>query len=382
MGIHQLMQLIREKAPRCFRELMMDYFQGRTVACDASLAMYQFLIQTQGFSGNQIVELTDKEGNKTGHLVGLFNRTIQFMENGIKPVWVFDGKPPVMKNGELAKRKKKKEEAQIKTEQALEQGDMQQALLQNQRTVTITSQMKNDAINMLKLLGCPVVIAPCEAEAQCAQLCKAGKVYATATEDLDALTFQTPILLRGFNNKKEPIYEIVFQDMLNELKLTYDQFVDLCILCGCDYTEKIDGIGPGTAYKFILEHKNIENILQEIKRLNEEKVNSKQNPRFTIPQNFYYEDSRELFKNPITTNPDEIDVKWSKPDVENLKKFLCEEKGFAETRVDNGLKKLEGKSKSGNQTRLESFFGKPTKIINSDKKKDVKKTTKQVKKTK
>lgn len=70
--------------------------------------------------------------------------------------------------------------------------------------------MKNDAINMLKLLGCPVVIAPCEAEAQCAQLCKAGKVYATATEDLDALTFQTPILLRGFNNKKEPIYEIVF----------------------------------------------------------------------------------------------------------------------------------------------------------------------------
>ena len=55
---------------------------------------------------------------------------------------------------------------------------------------------------------------------------------------------------------------------------------------------------------------------------------------------------------------------------------MCEEKGFAETRVDNGLKKLEGKSKTGNQTRLEAFFGKPTKILNSDKKKDDKKKVK------
>lgn len=39
---------------------------------------------------------------------------------------------------------------------------------------------------------------------------------------MDALTFRTPILLRGFNTKKEPIYEIVYDDMLKELELTYD----------------------------------------------------------------------------------------------------------------------------------------------------------------
>jgi len=33
------------------------------------------------------------------------------MENGIKPVWVIDGKPPKLKSGELARRKKAKEEA-------------------------------------------------------------------------------------------------------------------------------------------------------------------------------------------------------------------------------------------------------------------------------
>lgn len=82
--------------------------------------------------------------------------------------------------------------------------------------------MKEDAIKMLKLMGCPVIVAPCEAEAQCAMLCREGKIYATATEDMDALTFRTPILLRGFNTKKEPIYEINYEDMLKELDLTYE----------------------------------------------------------------------------------------------------------------------------------------------------------------
>ena len=99
--------------------------------------------------------------------------------------------------------------------------------------------------------------APCEAEAQCAGLVKAGKAYATATEDMDALTFGnssasamvvtktfqgTKFLLRGFNNKKEPIYEISYDEMIKGFDMTHDEFVDLCILCGCDYTETVDGI--------------------------------------------------------------------------------------------------------------------------------------------
>lgn len=85
---------------------------------------------------------------------------------------------------------------------------------------------------------------------------------------MDALTLRTPVLLRGFNSKGEPIVEINFDDMLKELKLSYDEFVDLCILCGCDYTDTIEGIGPITAYKLIQEHRTIEKILVHLAKEN------------------------------------------------------------------------------------------------------------------
>jgi flap endonuclease-1 len=76
------------------------------------------------------------------------------------------------------------------------------------RTVRVTKEMSADAKKLVKLMGCAVVEAPCEAEAQCAEIVKKGLAFATATEDMDALTFGTNYLLRGFNSKKEPVCQI------------------------------------------------------------------------------------------------------------------------------------------------------------------------------
>lgn len=58
--------------------------------------------------------------------------------------------------------------------------------------------------------------APSEAEAQCAALAREGAVYGTATEDMDALTFQTPKLLRRmtFSGASQPILEVDYQKLL------------------------------------------------------------------------------------------------------------------------------------------------------------------------
>lgn len=133
-------------------------------------------------------------------------------------------------------------------------------------------------------MGVPFVDAPCEAESQCAEMARylnkilrvnvverltllsngvvplhrTGKVYGTATEDMDALTFRTPKLIRKLTFAaalKQPILEIDYPKMLAGLGLTYDEFVDLCILCGCDYCSSIKGIGPKTALKLIKQVK-------------------------------------------------------------------------------------------------------------------------------
>ena len=308
------------------------------------MAIYQFLIATQGFQKMGVPgvsELRDADGNLTGHLVGLFHRTVQFMENGVKPVWVFDGKPPELKSKELEKRKALKQAAEEQKEAAIAEGDMERAKQMAGRSIKITPEMMEDAKKLVKLMGVPLIEAPGEAEAQCAELCKMDLAFGTASEDMDALTFGSSHLLRGFNSKKEPITQIDLRVLLEGFGMNMDEFIDLCIMCGCDYTHSIGGIGPVKAFKLIEDNRNIEAVLEKIKESNED---PKKKQKYIIPDNFLFEESRALFKEPdVLRNKAEIEaqLKWSRPDADALKAFLIEEKSFAENKVTSGLTKLQ-----------------------------------------
>lgn len=134
-------------------------------------------------------------------------------------------------------------------------------------------------------------------------MCKMGLAFGTATEDMDALTFGSKFLIRGFNSKKEPITQIDLAQVLEGFGMNMDEFIDLCIMCGCDYTNTIGGIGPIKAFKLIEEHRNIEACMAVIKEQNED---PKKKQKFIIPDSFLYAESRELFKQPnvITDKPE------------------------------------------------------------------------------
>jgi len=357
MGIKQLMSLIQEKAPKAIKHIQLEILTGKTVACDASMAIYQFLIATQTMKqGMGITEMRDSEGNLTGHLVGLFHRTIQFMENGVKPIWVFDGKPPELKDHVLDQRKELKQNAEEEKQRALDAGDLETAKRMAGRSIKITAEMMADAKKLLNLMGMPVIEAPGEAEAQCAVIVKHGLAYGTASEDMDSLTFGTNFLLRGFNSKKEPILQIELAQVLEGFGMNQDQFIDLCILCGCDYSTNIPGIGPIKAFKYMEECKNIEAIIEKIDKENE---NPNKKKKYQVPENFHYIASRELFKAPSAEHDKaalEGQIKWGKPDEDALKEFLITQKGFQEIKVENGLKKLKNCQGKANQARLDCFF--------------------------
>lgn len=186
------------------------------------MCLYQFLIAVRA----EGAQLTSVDGETTSHLMGTFYRTIRMLENGIKPVYVFDGKPPDLKSNELAKRAEKREDAQKALDKATEAGDAADMEKFNRRLVRVTKVHNAEAKELLKLMGVPYIDAPCEAEAQCAAMVKSGKVFATATEDMDALTFGTNILLRHLMSseaKKLPVQEFFYDKILEGLEFTREQ---------------------------------------------------------------------------------------------------------------------------------------------------------------
>ncbi|XP_013773999.1 flap endonuclease 1-like [Limulus polyphemus] len=344
MGIHGLAKLIADCAPSSVKENDIKNYFGRKIAIDASMSIYQFLIAVR----QEANVLTNSEGETTSHLVGLFYRTIRMIENGIKPVYVFDGKPPQMKSSELEKRQERREEAQKQLEAAEEAGVSEDVDKFTRRLVKVTKQHNDDCKELLRLMGVPYVEAPCEAEAQCAALVKTGKVYATATEDMDGLTFGTNILLRHMTfseARKMPIKEFHLQKVLNELDLNMDEFIDLCILLGCDYCESIRGIGPKRAIELIRQHRSIEEIIKHL-----------DGKKYTTPSDWMFNEARKLFKEPEVADSEIPELKWNEPDEEGLVKFLCADKGFSEERVRNGVKKLIKGRHGSTQGRLDSFF--------------------------
>lgn len=313
------------------------------------MSIYQFLVAVRTGADN----LTNDDGQVTSHLNGLFYRTVRLIELGVKPAYVFDGKPPPMKGGELAKRAEAKAANIAAAKKAEEDGDLEAAEKFSRRVNKVTPEMTAGCKTLLRLMGVPVVEAPCEAEAQCAEMCKGDLVYATATEDMDALTFGSTRLLRQLwagatttaEKKGTRPREFTLSVALEDMDMTMDQFVDLCILCGCDYSDGIPGVGPTTALKLIREHGDLEAAVQALKC-------TKKN----VPDDYPVATLREMFFKPEVTPAKELSLKWKDPDIEGVVKFMCAENQFDEDKVRKGLKRMAGAKKVANQGRMDSFF--------------------------
>jgi flap endonuclease-1 len=158
MGILGLSKLIADVAPSAIKENEIKNYFGRKVAIDASMSLYQFLIAVR----SEGAQLTNAEGETTSHLMGTFYRTIRMVDNGIKPVYVFDGKPPVLKGGELEKRNERRAEAEAALQKAKEEANVEEIDKQNRRLVKVGKEHVQDCKELLKLMGIPYVEAPCE----------------------------------------------------------------------------------------------------------------------------------------------------------------------------------------------------------------------------
>ena len=326
MGLDLKALVIREKTN-------LETFASKVVAIDAYNAIYQFLAIIRGPDG---LQLSDQQGRVTSHLSGLFYRNIKFLSIGIKPVYVFDGKPPSLKSAEIEHRKQIKRDATVKYEKALKEGDMQEARKFAQQTTSMRDGMVQDSKKILELFGIPVIQAPSEGEATAAHLTQTGHAFASASQDFDSILFGAKRLVRNFSNSGrrkipnrnsyveiEP--EIIdTQKTLTALKLNQEQIVDLGILIGTDFNpDGFTRIGPKTALKMIREHSKLENIPQIQEQL----------------ALIDYNQIRKIFLEPDVGNVSEIN--FGEINYEGIIKYLVDERSFSTDRVQTSLNRLK-----------------------------------------
>jgi len=324
---------------------------GKTVAIDAFNALYQFLSIIRQPDGTP---LQDRSGKVTSHLSGLLYRTSNLIEMGIKPIYVFDGAPPVMKTAEIERRRQVKVEAQVHYEKAVAQGDVPKMRTLAQATTTLKDYMKEDSRKLLDLMGLPWIQAPSEGEAQAAHMTRKGDADYCASQDYDSLLFGAPRLLRNVTisgRRKLPsknIYidilpeVILLETTLKECGIAIEQLIDIGILIGTDFNpDGIRGLGPKTSLKLIKQFGSLENALPHIK-----------NAEFPHPP----QSIREIFLHPQVT--DNYKITWKKPDLEGIVDFLVRERDFSEDRVRKTLEKMQtGAAKHKGRTTLEKWFG-------------------------
>jgi flap endonuclease-1 len=321
---------------------------GRALAVDGNNMLYQFLATIRAADGQPF---TDRSGRVTAHLIGLLYRTASWLEQQIRPVWVFDGRPPELKAGTLRTRFLAKERAQAAWDEALAAGDLETARRKAAQTSRLTRPMIEEAVQVLHALGLPTVQAPSEGEAEGARMAASGVVWASASEDYDSLLFGTPRLVRGLGARQprtgSRAAQLLERDrLLAELGISQDELILIGLLIGTDFNDGVKGYGPKKALKLVQQHLGWEATLRTAG------VDPKD-----------VEEAAEIFRHPpVVDVPPPV---FGEPNEEELRRLLVREHDFSEERVVGTLQRIRSAPKRkatplpapGKQQLLDAYPG-------------------------
>lgn len=325
-------------------EIQFSDLNDRVVAVDAMNTLYQFLSIIRQRDGTP---LKDSDGNITSHLSGLFYRNINLLEKNIRPVYVFDGAMPDLKQKESSERRRKREEAKKEWKKLKEEGKISEAYSKATQSSKLTGDMIEESKELLDAMGIPWIQASSEGEAQAAYMASQGEVYAVGSQDWDCLLFGADRMVRNLTSsktqktptgrKKVKQERIELETVLQDLDISREQLIMLGMLMGTDFNDGVHGIGPKKGLKKVKEHKDLDSLLND-----EEVVFESDNS----PEAVF-----DFFMNPPV---EEVDFSFEDPKNDKIRDILVEKREFSLERVNSKIKDLD-KALESRQSGLGSF---------------------------
>jgi flap endonuclease-1 len=315
MGNADLRQLaVIEETP--FADL-----QGSVVAVDAHNWLYKYLTTTVQWTSESVY--TTSDGTEVANLIGVVQGLPKFFEHDLTPVFVWDGGVTELKDDEIEERREQREAYEEQLEEAREEGDAIEAARLEARTQRLTDTIHETTRELFDLLDVPQVEAPAEGEAQASHMARVeDDVDFAGSDDYDCLLLGAPVTLRQLTSSGDP-ERMDFDATLAEHDLTWEQLVDVGILCGTDFNPGIDGFGPKTALQAIREHGDLWGVLD------------------AEGEHVEYADRiRELFLNPEVTDDYSLHTDVS-PEIDAARAFVTDEWEVDPDEVARGFERIE-----------------------------------------
>ena len=342
---------IRDIIPR--REVEILELQGKILCVDAFNALYQFLSTIRQPDGTPLM---DSKKRVTSHLSGVFYRNINLLDQGIKLVYVFDGRAPELKAKTHKKRQDVRDIAREKYEDAKEEVDVMGMKKYSSQLLRLDDEMIAESKDLLIAMGIPIIQAPSEGEAQAAQMARTNsKIYASVSQDYDSLLFGASRLIRNLTvSRKRKTYSgyvgikpeiIELEKEFNFLEINLEQLICLGILVGTDYNPKgLPGIGQKKALDIVKRYKYPYEIFKSV----EEQI-------LSLPEEdrFNWQEIFALFYKPEVSNQD---FEFKQFDQEKIKEILVKRHDFSEERVQKQIDKLKEIKQKSHQKNLGKWF--------------------------
>ncbi|XP_071187078.1 DNA excision repair protein ERCC-5 isoform X1 [Salvelinus alpinus] len=252
-----------------------------------------------------------------------------------------------------------------------QQSSLREQKQQQERiAATVTGQMCLESQELLRLFGVPFLVAPGEAEAQCAALDRTDQTHGTITDDSDVWLFGGRHVYKNFFSQNKYLEYYQYVDLQNQLGVDRTKLINLAYLLGSDYTEGVPGVGyvtgmeilnefPGPGTEPVCMFSEWWSLAQQQQRLTSDPRDSKVKrklrglqlgPGFPNPAvaTAYLQPSVDL---------SESSFSWGRPHLDLLKEFCESRFGWNSRKTEETLQPvIKQLNTQQTQLRIDSFF--------------------------